>query len=303
MITLKIIQAILETFGMFAVGAIIMRFKMLEENDIAKLSRIIVDIFFPMLIFDSITKNFRPEQLNELWLMPVIGFAFMLFGGGAGFLLQYGLKNRSQSNLVTFRHLCAINNYLFLPLIVISNLWGDQFIPLLLIMNIGSTIGLWTIGVGLLAGGDWKRTVNNIFGINQLAVALALAFCFCHFPVPYIVSNIFGKLGNCSVPLIMMLIGASIYCSSHVFKDKWDMFYMVLVRLVIIPLCIIFILKQLPLPDAVYKVSFIVAVMPVSASSSVFTRIFGGSHEFSSQAIIFTTIASGITIPLLLMLL
>jgi predicted permease len=170
-------------------------------------------------------------------------------------------------------------------------------------MNIGSTVGLWTIGIALLAGGDWNRAVKNIFGINQLAVALALLLCFCHIPVPDICLNIFNKLGNCSVPLILMLIGASIYTTAYVFKDKWDMFYMTVVRLVILPLCIIGILKLLPLPEAVYKVAFVVAAMPVSASSSVITRRFGGSPEFAGQAIIFTTIASAVTIPLLLLLL
>ncbi len=296
----QVFLAIVETFGMFAVGALVMHFKFIDEKDLNKLSRLIVDIFFPMLAFDSITRNFDPSQLKELWLMPTIGFGLMLFGGILGFGLRYGIRNRTHDRMVTFHHFCAINNYLFLPLIILSNLWGEKYLALLFIMNIGSTIGFWTLGVGILAGGDVKRTINNIFSINQAAVALALIFCFCKIPVPVTVGNIFHKLGNCSVPLILLLIGAAIYHSPEIFKDKWDIFYMTAVRLVIIPGIVILILNNLPLPADVYKVTYIVALMPVSASAAVITRRYGGSAEFAGQSIVFTTVACLLTIPLML---
>ena len=210
----QVFLAIVETFGMFAIGALVMHLKILDDKDLGKLSTLIVDIFFPMLAFDSIVRNFDPSQLKELWLMPTIGFGLMVFGGVLGFGLRYGMRNRTHDRMVTFHHFCAINNYLFLPLIILSNLSGEKYLALLFIMNIGSTIGFWTLGVGILAGGDVRRTFNNIFSINQAAVVLALIICFCKIPVPavvmpllVIVGNIFHKLGNCSVPLILLLIG------------------------------------------------------------------------------------------------
>ena len=296
----QVFLAIVETFGMFAVGALVMHLKFIDDKDLNKLSRLIVDVFFPMLAFDSITRNFDPSQLKELWLMPTLGFGLMLFGAILGYGLRYGMSNRTHDRMVTFHHFCAINNYVFLPLIILSNLFGTKYLALLFIMNIGSTIGFWTIGVGLLAGGDAKRTFNNIFSINQAAVVLALIFCFCRIPVPGIAANIFNKLGSCSIPLILLLIGAAIYHSPEIFKDKWDIFYMTLVRLIILPGITIFILNNLPLPYDVYKVTYIVALMPVSASAAVITRRYGGSPEFAGQSIIFTTIASLLTIPLML---
>ncbi len=304
----QVFLAIVETFGMFAIGALVMHLKILDDKDLGKLSTLIVDIFFPMLAFDSIVRNFDPSQLKELWLMPTIGFGLMVFGGVLGFGLRYGMRNRTHDRMVTFHHFCAINNYLFLPLIILSNLSGEKYLALLFIMNIGSTIGFWTLGVGILAGGDVRRTFNNIFSINQAAVVLALIICFCKIPVPavvmpllVIVGNIFHKLGNCSVPLILLLIGAAIYHSPQIFKDKWDIFYMTAVRLIIIPGIVILILNNLPLPADVYKVTYIVALMPVSASSAVITRRYGGSAEFAGQSIIFTTVASLLTIPLMLL--
>lgn len=298
----KVILAIVEIFAIFGIGAFIRHLKIIEEKDLNKLSRMVVDIMFPMMAFSSITTKFDASQLNDLWLMPLLGFGLMATGAVLGFGLKYGMKDRSPERLATFHHYCAINNYVFLPLIILENLWGKEYLPLLFIMNIGSTIGFWTIGVSLLAGGNIKQTIKNIFSINLAAVVAALLFVFLKIPLPGVVENIFSKVGNCSVPLILLLIGAAIYDSPHIFKNKWDAFYLGIVRLVIIPLIIVFILKLLPLPENAFRVTFIVALMPVSASSAVITRRFGGSPEFAGQAIILTTLASIITVPVMIYL-
>ena len=300
----NVIMAIVETFGMFAVGGLAMWLKIIEEKDLNKLGRLIIDILFPMMVFASITKNFDPTKLDELWIMPLLGFGLMLFGGIAGFGFRYCMTNRTPERMATFHHYCAINNYLFLPYIILANLWGQEYIPLLLIMNIGSTIGFWTIGIATMGGANLKQTIKNIFSINQIAVVLALIFCFVRIPVPVVIMTVFTKLGDASVPLMLMVIGAALFINAHqTLQNKFDVLCLSVVRLVIIPLMIIFILKLLPLPEAAYRVTFVVALMPVSVSSAMIARRFGGDPNFAGQSIIVTTLASIITIPLMMHLL
>lgn len=296
----KIIYAIIEMFCMFSVGALAMRLKFIEEDDLSKLGHLIIDIMFPMLIFSTITSTFDPSQLNELWMLPVFGFGLMFSGGVLGFAFRYGMRNRKDERMITFHHFCAINNYVFLPLIILQSLWGDKYVALLLIMNIGSTLGFWTVGVGILSGGCIKRTIRNIFSINLLAVVLALSFCFLKIPVPEIAANVFSKIGGAAVPLMLIIIGAAVYNSAHhLLKNKWDIIYLSLVRLVLIPLILVWILKLLPLPQPVFRVVFVVSIMPVSSSAVVFMRRFGGNPDFAAQAAVVTTLLSILTIPLM----
>jgi hypothetical protein len=285
---------------MFSVGALAMRLKFIEEDDLSKLGHLIIDIMFPMLIFSTITSTFDPSQLNELWMLPVFGFGLMFSGGVLGFAFRYGMRNRKDERMITFHHFCAINNYVFLPLIILQSLWGDKYVALLLIMNIGSTLGFWTVGVGILSGGCIKRTIRNIFSINLLAVVLALSFCFLKIPVPEIAANVFSKIGGAAVPLMLIIIGAAVYNSAHhLLKNKWDIIYLSLVRLVLIPLILVWILKLLPLPQPVFRVVFVVSIMPVSSSAVVFMRRFGGNPDFAAQAAVVTTLLSILTIPLM----
>ena len=296
----KIIYAIIEMFCMFCVGALAMRLKFIEKDDLSKLGRLVIDIMFPMLAFSSITSTFDPSQLNELWMLPVFGFGLMFSGGLLGFVFRYGMRNRSDERAITFHHFCAINNYVFLPLIILQSLWGDKYIALLLIMNIGSTLGFWTVGVGILSGGCIRRTLKNVFSINLFAVALALTFCFFNIPVPELAAKVFSKIGGAAVPLMLIVIGAAI-CNSahHLLKNKWDIIYLSLVRLIIIPLILVSILKHLPLPLEVFRVVFIVSIMPVASSAVVFMRRFGGDPDLAAQAAVVTTLLSILTIPLM----
>ncbi|QSH41297.1 AEC family transporter [Lentisphaerota bacterium ZTH] len=296
----RIIFAIVEMFCMFAVGAYAVRLKIIEEIDLNKLSRLVIDVMFPLMAFHSITRHFDTSNINELWLLPALGFGMMFFGGLLGYGLRYGMLNRGEGRMETFHHYCAINNYVFLPLLVLGNVYGHKYMSLLFIMNIGSTVGIWTVGVGLLGGGSIKGVLKNIFTVNLFAVIIALIVAFSGLPIPGFLDNVFRKIGGAAVPFMLIIIGAAIYSNGRfLFTSLWDIVYLTAVRLIIIPLIIIGILRLLPIPEEVYRVAVVVAIMPVSASSAIITRRFGGNPDFAGQAIIVTTTVSMVTIPLM----
>ena len=115
----QVFLSILETFIVFGVGALAWKLKMIESGDLDKLSRLTLDLFFPMLTFSTITRTFNPDHLSELWVMPLLGIAIMLFGAAVGWIFKRFMKSRGHGREGTFHHICAINNYVFLPLIVL----------------------------------------------------------------------------------------------------------------------------------------------------------------------------------------
>jgi hypothetical protein len=82
----------------------------------------------------------------------------------------------------------------------------------------------------------------------------------------------------------------------------WNQIYLVVVRLIILPGFFILVLSLLNLPQDVFAVTVIVAIMPVSSQSPIITRRYGGSPAFASRAIISTTLMSAVTIPLWVLL-
>ena len=298
----QVFLSILETFIVFGVGALAWKLKMIESGDLDKLSRLTLDLFFPMLTFSTITRTFNPDHLSELWVMPLLGIAIMLFGAVVGWIFKRFMKSRGHGREGTFHHICAINNYVFLPIIVLQNIYGERHVALLLLMNVGSTIGFWTIGVATFTGGSsWKQTLKSIFSINIAAVVAALLVSVLGIPVPEALDYTFKYLGDITVPLMLVVIGVALVGSFRGMLENWyDMLLLSAVRLVLIPVALLLLLRLLPLPEEVCQVTAVVALMPAASSSVLVAKRYGGDPDFAGRAIILTTLFSLGTIPLLM---
>ena len=300
----EIILAILQIFGVFFVGGLARRLGYIDERDINRWSRLVIDFLFPLLVFHSITQGFKAERFSELWPLPFIGLGVIVFGALCGIGLRRAMRSDDPDIHKTFHHFCAINNYGYLPIIIIMNLWGTEGLAKLFFLNLGSTVGYWTIGVALLGGMSFRKSLRQILTPTLFALCLALGLCLTglNSHVPKIVLRICGSAGSASVPCILVLIGASLYPFPAI-RNKRDLAYLSFVRLALLPFLTILVLAVLPLPTDVRNVAIIVALMPVSVSSTILTRRYGGSPDFAAKAAVLTTVLSMATIPLALVLL
>ena len=299
----KILLGILKTFCYFGLGALAIRLKIFDRTEAAHFGKFAIDILTPFLTFYSIVTNFSRRDGDAFWQMPLIGFGMILFGMLCGYGLQFGMKKKTPRRMATFVHLCALNNFLFLPLILLDSLYGMRAVAYLFLMNVGSTVGFWTCGVFSLAGTDWKLALKNLCSTNIAAVILSVACVLLEIPVPKEVTEFCYDIGKGAVPLSLALTGCMIFSAGRrLTAYRFDAVYYLLVRLVILPLLMIPVLRLLPLAQPMMQVALIVALMPASSSSVLIVKQYGGSVDFASQAIMFSTILSALTIPALLYL-
>ncbi len=299
-----IIQAIAQVFGVCLIGWLAARLGYLNEHDVGRWSRLLIDILFPMLVFQSIVRGFDADRFRELWILPVLGLGIVVIGALCGVLLRHTVKSHEPEIRNTFHHFCAANNYGFIPVIIVQSLWGDQGMANLFVLNLGSTIGYWTIGVALLGGASIRTTARNIVSptLVSLGLALLLSLTGMSRHVPALLLRVFESAGAVAVPAMLMLGGATLY-PLPALTDRRDLAWLTINRLILIPAVTILLLVALPLSADVRNVAIIVALMPVPISSMVLARRFGGSPRFAAQAAVVTTLAAIITIPLAVVLL
>ncbi len=189
-----------------------------------------------------------------------------------------------------------------MPLIILDHLYGERHVALLLLMNVGSTVGFWTVGVLTFAGGTSLRgALKSIFSTNLFAVAAALLVCFLRIPVPEVLADTIKYVGDITVPLMLVTIGVALLGCFHGSVENWtDMSMLSVLRLVLIPLGMLLLIRLFPLPGEVYQVVAVVAVMPAASSSVLIARRYGGDADFAGRAILISTVLSLGTIPLLL---
>lgn len=301
---MNVFLAIIKTFLFFGIGAFAYYRKFIDDGDLSKLGRLAVDLLLPFLTFTCIVNNFSPDQGNVLWQLPLLGFGIMLFGALAGYPLKYLLKEKTPSRMMTFHHLAITNNFLFLPLIVLDSIFGVKAAAYLFVMSVGSTIAFWTLGTAVFSTPTVKNALKHTFSPNTIAVFIALIFVFCGWTVPPLLKDVFEDLGDTAIPLSLLLIGASLYCTGgRLFDHPRDAILTTVLRLFILPVATALILKLLPLDPLTYNVALVVAIMPASCTSVLIVKKYGGCSDFAGQSIFFTTIISMVSIPLLLYLL
>jgi len=297
--TQKIIFAIIEIFGLFSVGAFARKFGYIKEEEINRWTRLVLDIFLPLFTFSAVLNGIDRSRIGELWVWPVVGLGQVLFAVGVGLLLQYGLRGKYVLKRPTFLHFCAFNNFTYLPIIIFRNLWGESSLSMLFLMGVGTSIGVWTVGVAVLNISNMRSAVKSMVTPNLAAIILALILACTAGKevVPPLVMRVFMSAGSIAAPLIIILIGSSLVKKST-FVLSWPVMYITVVRLIVLPLLSIKILKMLPLSRELYESATIIALMPVALVTVLMTKRFGGFPEYAASSALITTLLSMITVPL-----
>ena len=102
--------------------------------------------------------------------------------------------------------------------------------------------------------------------------------------------------------MMVVLAGASLFKPSA-WRITWQVVYVTIIRLAVLPFCAVIVLRIIPLPHEMYALAVIVALMPLGVSSVIYTRIFGGAPDFAASSSLATTAAAVVTVPVALWLL
>ena len=300
---LKILLGIGKIFCFFGLGALSLKLKVFNKTEVAHFSRFAIDVLTPFLTFYSSVRNFTRQDGAAFWQLPLAGFGIVLFNLLCGYALQYGMKQKTPRRMATFVHLASVNNYLYLPLILVESLYGMKSVAYLFLMSVGTTVGFWTCGIFALAGSDWKKALKNLCSTNIAAVLLALFCVLLEIPIPDAVTELCYDIGKGSIPLCLMLTGCAIFAAGNrLMAYRYDAVYTMLVRLIILPALTVLVLKLIPMAPRLQEVAMMVAIMPASCASALIVKQYGGSADLAGQSIVFSTVGSIATIPLFLYL-
>ena len=162
---------------------------------------------------------------------------------------------------------------------------------------------MWTIGLALLAGrsekGAWKKMLNApLFAV--ILGSLFAVFRWDRF-VPGPVASGMDMLGVTSVPMALLLIGATIY---DYFTPRFSASSLrvismaCLVRLGLVPLLFIALVQWLPCSLELKRVLVLQAGMPTAVFPIVVTRHYGGDIPTALRAVLGTSLVSLVTMPL-----
>ncbi len=295
---------ILPVFALVAIGVVIRRVHWVEGEAETSLIRLVVNLCYPCLIFESVVGNNALREPANVLLPPLIGFA--LTAGNILLCLYLGRKVLGLTvgtGLRTFALATGICNYGYIPLPITAAMWGRETQGVLMVHNVGAEAAVWTVGVLVLSGlslrEGWRRLLNPI--VLTLVAAMLVNFTGISDDIPRLVMDLVHALAVCAIPLGLLMVGVTLanYLNGlgDLVRPKITLGSAVL-RLGMLPLIILIVARWLPCSVEFKRVLVMQAAMPSGVFPIVLARHYGGQPLTAVQVVLGTSALGILTIPL-----
>ena len=301
--SLLVLTAVVSVCLIVGVGALLRHLKILTEQIDKGLMSMIIHVFFPCLILDKMIGAEVLRSPAVVFSSAGLGLGLIIAGTAIGWLCASAMGLSKGSGQRTFAVSTGIQNYGYIAIpLVVSLFQDDDVMAVLFTHNLGVELAMWTIGTMLLSGKKALSYKAFIKGpIIAMVIGLALALSHTDDYVPLVLQNTLTVLGQCAVPLSLILIGATWY---DLFKQvKFDVKISlggIVVRLLLIPILFILSAKFLPISHELKQVLVIQASLPSAMFPILLSRHYGGRTDIAIQVVASTTVASLFTMPFII---
>jgi len=300
-------SAVGQIFLLCAIGYFLVKKKLLGEEGLDILSRLVVEVTLPILIFCQLIKDFRFDLYPNWWIFPLLSLLITLAGLLVGYIFSGFIKGGHRK--WQFLSLNAFQNSGYLPLALIAALLpkdkADIMFVYLFLFLLGFNLIVWSFGIYMLSFHESKKfEMGSLFSPPVIACLFSLAVIFLGLNkfMPDALSRTLRQVGDCTLPLAMFVVGGSLAPIQLKHVDKKAMTLLVLGKLIILPALGLWLITRLKLPELLGLLIIIQLAVPPATSLTVITRHYKKEDLLISQGVFFGHILSLITLPIFLSL-
>ncbi|MCR5834756.1 MAG: AEC family transporter [Selenomonadaceae bacterium] len=293
------VSAVVPMFCLIAIGAFVKFQKLLTEEELNHMNRMVFRVFFSCMMFYSIyttelATSFKPK--------------LMLFGGGGVFLVfllmmflipKIEPDNRRRGVIVQalFR-----SNFVLMGVPIVANIYGDENIAVSTMMiavivpiyNILAVLALETFRGGKFALLPiLKGILKNPMILGAIAGATLLVLGV---EVPKPVLKPIGQIAAATTPVALIILGASFKMgSTH--EHRKQLIGAVLGRLILVPAVMLFSAAFIFGFTGIEFVTLIsIFAAPCAIASFAMAQQMGGDADLAGNCVVFTSALSCVTI-------
>ena len=291
-------------------GYILVKCKLFRPEQSGVLSKLLMYLALPFMIFSGVIKNltFNKESVLMLGVVALIGIVLIL---GMFFVSAPLIKvegNKKTRGMLRFCAVFANNGFLGIPLTVAVFGADSPVFTVLIVLNIINNVLMYTLGAYLTTGDKKNISIKKAF-LNPVLVSFVLG-CVCNLlavkkQIPEIIT-FSDHFSNIVTPISMTIIGMKLGATSFkaLFRSG-KLYYISFLKLVLFPVAVtaaMFILKAIPMSisaDSIILGVFVAFSMPTAGLAATFADEFDGDTENAVILTLGTTVLSVLTIPTL----
>ncbi len=293
-------------FVVVVVGYVAGRLGYLGGDFDRQLSRLIINITCPALILSSSMTGELPDRRFILPLLFISVITYVVLTAVAFLLPRYLTRRHDDEGPIGFA--LMFGNVGFMGYPVVASIFGHEAIFYAAVLNVVNTFAVFTVGTVLITGrgdvGGERFQKKVLYSTPMLAAYMTmLIVAFEIKGIPAFVSQPLTMIGNITVPAALLIVGSSMsQLPLRALLGNLTVYLTTALRLVLLPLGVYYMTKNLGFSELVVNINTVVIAMPVATYGTILCLKYEKDTTFITEATFITTLCSMITIPLLVML-
>jgi len=292
------LEIVLPLFIVMAVGYTCKKMELITEDLAKKMNGLVFRVFLPVLL----CKNIYTSSLDSLSNPGIFVFAFV------GILIMFFALLAVVPRLEKDRQKCSAiihasfrSNYAYFGIPLVQSIFPntDTSVASLLVVIVVPLFNVLAVVVlEMYRGGkaDAKQIIKKILTNPLIIGSLAgLVILLTGIQIPTILKKPIDDLSKVASPLALFLLGASINFSKTGDHVK-QLAMAVLGKLVIFPLAAVVIGALLGMRGVELASLLIIFGAPTAVNSAVMAQQMGSDADLATEAVVFTTAFSALTV-------
>ena len=285
---------------LMVIGYVCARTGYIGKAFVSDASKLTINVFLVASILNSV---FASEmQLDMGALLKIIGVMTLMYAVSA--LISFAvakLAKLSPDREPALEIVTSIGNNMFIGLPVAQQVYGALSVFYISMSSLPGNLLIYTYYVYRLArgSGNSKFSIKDVLTPPLIATIVSIVIFAADIPIPPAVSNVISSAAAATMPVSMIVVGATLAEINFVdaFKDK-DVYISAVFRLIIIPAAVYLVLSFIPMDPLLLKTTVLIAACSGAVVCAVLSLQYGRDYVFASKTILVTTVFSMVTIPL-----
>ena len=333
------LSILINQLGMFVIyvlaGIILIRTKVLNRENMEVVSRLVIKLALPVMIFTNTVNGVDKEML--FLSLSILGIAFFMYICLFGLSFLSGkLFHLQGDHQQLYSAMSAFGNIGVMGIPIVTSIFPERGMLYISVFTMIDQLMLWTVGVRLTSkAGDRVEKVSEIqsscgqvkadrknvavgrsatdrtvdkrvsFDFKKLinpvtvAIVLSLIFILAGIQLPEILNTAFSKIGATATPLAMIYLGGVFACMDvRKYVCKLDYYGIVVIKMLIFPVIFYLIQGLLPISAEIRMTMTLTSAMPVMSSVVMMANAYGTDGDYAMGGILVTTVCSIVTLPL-----
>ncbi|MBR6792013.1 MAG: AEC family transporter [Ruminococcus sp.] len=278
------------------VGIICAKTGIISKNANKDLSAFVLQIVNPVVILMAYQMEYRSDLVKNLLMCFLLSLMAFIIVIPLAYLL---IPDKTERDTSVERFSAIYSNCGFMGIPLINALFGTEGVFYLTAFITFFNLFVWTHGIILISGEkSLKQVIKVFYSPTVIAIFLGVITFFARIRIPSVPAQALEFIADLNTPMAMIVSGVTMADTNvTALIKKLRVYYIVLLKLIVLPLALAVVLTFLPADEKVRMTVLVAASAPPAAMCTLQCIRYNKNSVYASEIFTAGTILSIITLP------